>query len=310
MSAIEKRAPDGLQVHSFGDAWKLAQTLADAGDMVPKQYNRNPSTIMAAIIMGAEMGFGPMQSLRSIHVVEGKPEFASEVQLALMIQGGVKHRWVESTDEKAVVELTRAGFEPHVESFTIEEAKQADLSFMTKSNRPGMWTKYPKAMLRARCISSAGRAFCPDLLRGTYASGEISGEDPIEAHVIEQRVAVRREPEPEVSRRPPIPAEGSPECEALPAAQQADAGQARAWDDESDRVTEEVIAAYDRAQTIEAAKAVSKMRDDALHMLERSQAGAIEIARREAGRRLMRRPDPALGEVNEDEEPKGYEDGE
>ena len=92
MSAIEKRAPDGLQVHSFGDAWKLAQTLADAGDMVPKQYNRNPSTIMAAIIMGAEMGFGPMQSLRSIHVVEGKPEFASEVQLALMIQGGVKHR--------------------------------------------------------------------------------------------------------------------------------------------------------------------------------------------------------------------------
>ena len=55
----------------------------------------------------------------------------------------------------------------------MEDAKRAGLG--GKDN----WRKYPKAMLRARCISGALRAWAPDAIgAGVYVEGEIEASEP------------------------------------------------------------------------------------------------------------------------------------
>src|SRR5690606_26356868 len=58
-------------------------------------------------------------------------------------------------------------------SFSMDEAKAAGLLVNDT------WKKYPKAMLRARCISAVARMAFPDSIAGMYSPGEIGGE----AHV-------------------------------------------------------------------------------------------------------------------------------
>ena len=70
------------------------------------------------------------------------------------------------------LELTREGSSPYRSTFTIEEAKQAQLTGKPDSN----WSKYPAAMLRARAIATGARAYAADLLDGCYDPEEI--EEP------------------------------------------------------------------------------------------------------------------------------------
>lgn len=163
----------GMRLRTHEEAWRFAETIARASGFIPGAFVGKPANILCAITTGAELGIGPMQSLRSIHVVDGRPTLSAELMLSLAISAGVRHRWLEQTSEVARLRLTRDGFEPHEHSFTFEEAKKAGLT--TKTN----WKSYPAAMLRARCLSTALRAFCPDVLgSGVYVEGELDDEPP------------------------------------------------------------------------------------------------------------------------------------
>ena len=54
-------------------AWNLARRLERAREFIPNDFANRAEAIMAAILTGAELGQGPMWSLRSMHVVNGKP---------------------------------------------------------------------------------------------------------------------------------------------------------------------------------------------------------------------------------------------
>jgi hypothetical protein len=64
-------------------------------------------------------------------------------------------------------------------TFTIEEAQAAGVA--GKDN----WRKYPKAMLRARCIAALARTVYPDLLAGVYETEELETAPRHAAPVIE-----------------------------------------------------------------------------------------------------------------------------
>lgn len=157
-----------VQLRGIDDVLKLANALSQAHGFVPGHLAGKAPAIAAAILTGVELGLGPMEAMRSIHVVNGKPQLAADLMLARAIRAGVRVKWVRSDEKLAHVKLERAGFEAHEETFSMEDAKRAEIT------KNPTWSKYPKAMLRARCISSAMRAFCPDVLgAGVYAEGEI-----------------------------------------------------------------------------------------------------------------------------------------
>jgi len=163
---------------SVPEVFRLAESLATSKGFVPAQYIGQPNAIAACILTGAELGMGPMESLREIHVVQGRPTLSAGAMLARAIRAGVRVEWVCSTSTEATLRLSRDG-SSYEQRWDIDMAKRAGLTGKT-----GPWQTYPDAMLRSRCISAAVRAFCPDSIGGggLYA--------PEEAESIPQRVEV------------------------------------------------------------------------------------------------------------------------
>lgn len=157
---------------TFDEAKSMSSTLAKAS-LLPQALRGKDADVLMTVMAGAELGLGPILSIRSIHVIEGKPTLSSDLIAALCLRRADVCEYlqpVESSAIKATYTAKRKGAPgPVTMSFTIEEAKQAGLA------GKGNWLKYPAAMLRARCISAICRAVFPDLVGGLYDSdsGEI-----------------------------------------------------------------------------------------------------------------------------------------
>ena len=166
------------RIDSMEDVFRLADALARAEGFIPAALLGKPNAIAACILTGLELGMGPMEAMRTIHIVKGRATMAAEAMLGRAIRAGVRVEWPVSNTTIATISLQR-GDAKHTHSFTIQEAQQAGLA--SGDN----WKKYPAAMLRARCVSAAMRAFCPDVLgAGVYVEGEIEDTKPTRVEVV------------------------------------------------------------------------------------------------------------------------------
>jgi hypothetical protein len=158
-----------------------ARMLLKSG-LLPKSVG-SAEAAMFIILAGRDLGLSPVQSLRSINVIQGKVEVAADMQLGLFHRAGGKSHWVKLTNEEAVLQLAAPWLiESHTESFTLEDAKRARLA-------GDNWQKYPKAMLRSRAITAGLKSVGFDPTAGVFDYGEMSGaenERPAEAIEVEQ----------------------------------------------------------------------------------------------------------------------------
>src|SRR5690606_23375559 len=128
--------------------------------------------IVTAIIFGAELGLGPLASLQSIAVINGKPSIYGDAMLALCqrdsayvshdegVEGDLKsddtHGWCE------VVVRNHGGGERRVRrTFSVADAKRAKLW-----SKAGPWEQYPQRMLLWRARTLAFRDALPGALKG------------------------------------------------------------------------------------------------------------------------------------------------
>lgn len=174
-----------FEPRDIGEGYELAKLLVASG-LLPRGVQR-PEAAFAIIAAGRELGLTAMQSLRSIHIIEGRPTLSADLIAALCKSRSdvcLYFRLVESTDWVARYETHRRGEPaPTSMSFSIEDAQRAGVT--GKDN----WRKYPAAMLRARCITALARAVYPDLAMGVYDPDEISVEPmppPAPMHVISE----------------------------------------------------------------------------------------------------------------------------
>ena len=150
-------------------AVRLADVICDT-EMVPTVLRGRPDAITAVILHGYELGLGPMQSLQTIDLIQGRPALSPEGMRALVLSKG--HTLiVDATDEYATVKCHRREWAPDVwtsHSFTLADAERAKL--LGKGN----WITYPRAMLTARATGEAVRATFPDVIAGvSYTPEEI-----------------------------------------------------------------------------------------------------------------------------------------
>lgn len=183
---VHVNASTALEPNSLSEAMTLATKLVQSG-LLGKNVTKAESAL-AVILTGRELGLTAMQSLRSIHVIEGKPSLSSDLMVAL-VKRSPKCKYfklIESTAKAATYETDREGEGVTRMSWTIEQAASAGMA--GKDN----WKKYPDAMLRARCIASLARAVYPDLLAGVYEENEIVATpmpQPILRSVIASEIA-------------------------------------------------------------------------------------------------------------------------
>jgi hypothetical protein len=189
----------GVRLDGMGDVFRLADALARAEGFVPRHLVGKAPAIAAVILTGVELGIGPMEAMRGIHVVEGKPTMSAEMMLARARKAGVRTRWAETSDRVARLAVMVPGdAEWQTLSFSMEDAQRAGVA--GKDN----WRKYPAAMLRARCTSAALRAFCPEVLGASVyesTSGELTNGEPSEAPTVDRQT---------LREAPRLPAQPSP----------------------------------------------------------------------------------------------------
>lgn len=160
-----------LAPRTLGEVRDLSRELA-ISRLLPSALQKQPADVFLILLTGQELGLGAMQSIRGIHVIDGKPAMSADLMGALCVRRRDICEYVslvESTPQRAVYETKRVGApKPTRLTWTIEQAQAAGL------RGKGNWSRYPDAMLRARCLSALCRAVYPDLVAGVYDPDELS----------------------------------------------------------------------------------------------------------------------------------------
>lgn len=164
--------PRGLALQTMDDAMKFGRILANS-QFAPKDFQGKPESCILAIQHGAEIGLGPMQSIQSVAVINGRPAIWGDAALALVMASPVCEYVRERIDGEgdqtvAICEAKRRGYPAAtVTRFTVADAKKAGLW-----GKSGPWTQYPRRMLQLRARGFALRDAFPDVLKGLVTAEE------------------------------------------------------------------------------------------------------------------------------------------
>ncbi|MFZ4843926.1 hypothetical protein [Mycetocola saprophilus] len=200
---------------------QYAQTLAAAGDLIPKGLwgpptNGNPPApspgkIMLVLETGAMLGLAPMAALQGIDVIEGRATISPQLMTGLVRAAGhkidiVREGTITAGDFKVTVTLTRsddgtvyrATWDPHMAAraglctYTRQQDGTWRVRAESKNGAARPWQAYPETMCKWRAVGDCLREGADDVLKGiAYTREEIeSGETfgSISTEVVEDAV--------------------------------------------------------------------------------------------------------------------------
>lgn len=152
----------------LADIQKMAEVAATS-----KMFGfKNPQEAMAIMLLCQAENLHPAIAMRDFHVIQGRPALKADAMLARFQQAGGKVEWKVYTDaEVSGVFSHPAGGSLEV-TWTLAQAKSIGIA--TKDN----WKNYPRAMLRARCLSEGIRAVYPGCVVGVYTPEEVQDFEP------------------------------------------------------------------------------------------------------------------------------------
>jgi RecT family len=206
--AVRQATP--LVPTTLSDAIELAKMLAKS-DIIPREYQDAPGNVLSAIMMGNDLGISPMQAMREIYVVEGRPASSALLKVALVKQSPLCESWelIESTDTQATFETKRKGSKsPTRHTYTLKDAETAGLYPGKESSN---WRKRHKLMLRRRCESELADEVYPDVVKGLRTEDE--ADEIRERIVTGTHVAIDHS---QVSAPPPPPVQTSGAASGAP----------------------------------------------------------------------------------------------
>lgn len=167
----------------FNAAMNMARTLARS-QIVPSAFRDKPDDVFAAIQMGAELGFQPMQSLNAISMIQGNATLKGQTMLSL-VRAKVPGSIIKIAKEGETISCFAARSDEDAKNglgYTAEWSKEKAIKakfavkwdkelkkFTLKDN----WENQPETMSRWRAVSEALRIIFPDILMGLYTPEEI-----------------------------------------------------------------------------------------------------------------------------------------
>ena len=160
-----------LMPQTFEQKYQMANVLVKSG-LLPQGLN-SPEKVCVALQWGHELGLSPMVAVNNIAVINGKPTLSADIMAAVAKRspeyGGIE--WIKNSETEAECKITRILTNGKTESitshFTIEDAQKAGLT------GKDVWRKYPKRMLKHRCLSYGLKDMFPDILAGLYTPEEM-----------------------------------------------------------------------------------------------------------------------------------------
>lgn len=127
---------------------------------------KTPEQAMALMLVAQAEGLHPASAARDYDIIQGRACKKSEAMMRDFIASGGSVQWHALTDAEAAATFTHpAGGSVRID-WDMKRAATAGLA------GKDMWKKYPRNMLRARCVSEGVRTVCPLATGGMYSPEE------------------------------------------------------------------------------------------------------------------------------------------
>lgn len=130
---------------------------------------KTPEQALALMLVAQSEGLHPARAAMEYHVIQGRPALKADAMLARFQAAGGKVEWKAYTDEKVVGVFSHPNGGSIEVDWSIDRAKQAGVY-----GKNPTWKSYPRAMLRARCISEGIRSIYPGVSVGVYTPEEVA----------------------------------------------------------------------------------------------------------------------------------------
>jgi hypothetical protein len=154
---------------SFNEMDQMAGAIAASGLFGMKDKN----SVLALMAVAQAEGLHPATAARDFHIIQGRPALKADAMLARFQNAGGKVDWKDYTDDKVTGVFSHPNGGSLAVTWTIEQAQRIGLV------KPGSgWQKFPRAMLRSRCISEGIRSVFPGSVTGFYSPEEVQDFEP------------------------------------------------------------------------------------------------------------------------------------
>jgi hypothetical protein len=133
---------------------------------------RSQQEAMAIMLLCQAENLHPAVAMRDYHVIQGRPALKADAMLARFQQAGGTVNWKVYTNEEVTGVFSHPAGGSLEVSWTMAQAKSIGIA--NKDN----WKNYPRAMLRARCLSEGIRSVYPGCVVGVYTPEEVQDFQP------------------------------------------------------------------------------------------------------------------------------------
>lgn len=168
---------------SFNEMEQMATAIAKSGLFGMKDTN----SVLALMAVAQAEGLHPATAARDFHIIQGRPALKADAMLARFQNAGGKVDWKDYADDKVTGVFSHPNGGSLAVTWTIEQATKIGLV------KPGSgWQKFPRAMLRSRCISEGIRSVFPGSVTGFYSPDEVENFEtaPVKAPVLKDMGSV------------------------------------------------------------------------------------------------------------------------
>jgi glucose-6-phosphate dehydrogenase assembly protein OpcA len=159
----------------FAELERMAKSVAESGLLPGINTAQKAVTLMA--VAQAE-GRPAALAILDYHIIEGRPALRADAMLARFQSAGGTVKWERYTDECVAALFSHPAAGSVRIEWTLERAKKIRVFNQKKNSFEPLterlnWSNYPRAMLRARCVSEGVRTCYPGVAVGMYTPEEL-----------------------------------------------------------------------------------------------------------------------------------------
>jgi hypothetical protein len=173
----------------FVEMQQMAKAIADSRLFGLTDVNQ----VLALGMVAQAEGHAFATAARDYHVIQGRPALKADAMMARFQAAGGKVNWEVYSDEKVTGIFSHPNGGSLAVTWTLEQARSIGLV------KPGSgWQKFPRAMLRSRCISEGIRSVYPGSVTGFYSPEEVQDFEPVKTRDMGRFDATPLNPLPEL----------------------------------------------------------------------------------------------------------------
>lgn len=128
---------------------------------------QNVEQALALCLVAQAEGRHPATAAQDYSIIQGRPSKKADAMLRDFLSAGGKVEWHALGDDKADATFSHPSGGSARIDWTLDRATKAGLS------GNAMYKKYPRQMLRSRCVSEGVRTVCPGATSGMYVPEEV-----------------------------------------------------------------------------------------------------------------------------------------